>query len=427
MKDFFTTGMPEFRRGHWQAWTIWLTILLFPFFAAGARSGASLAATILVVLGLFYGRRAWQLLGRQEKQIFLGFALFFAAISLASLFGDEGRTVIRVIERHAALVFALPAYLAVRYFVREPGRPLVAGLLLAPIGALLFGIEWDFGQLLGVFTLDERPQGGYNTIVYSNITAVFLILLLAALILFARSWATLSGGMLLLLIGVVMVLASASRNAMLFLPVGVLLCVLLLYRQLDRRHLAILLAATLVVVAVLSLSPQSTALERLSMAYSTLFSDAKQDHSTAVRLQMWKDSLTIWKIHPVLGSGPGSFHETVRELQQAGVLASSYRYTHAHSIYLQALATSGLLGFVTMLWFCFARPLNYAWGAWRGAIDRWQLFYAVGLILLIVSYLIFGITESWFSRNPMFRTYLLGVVILMAGIASSMGASNEQD
>jgi O-antigen ligase len=140
---------------------------------------------------------------------------------------------------------------------------------------------------------------------------------------------------------------------------------------------------------------------------------------------MWRDSLTLWREAPVFGVGVGDFERETERLVAEGRSGSTVVFGHAHSIYFDALATTGTVGFAAMLWFAFGRPFRIGWSAWRGAATPWQTFYAVGIMLAVVGFLVFGLTEAWFSRNPMVRTYLMCLLIMMAGLAGGQGVADR--
>ena len=416
MLTFFTTNMPPLHARHWQAWSIWLTILVFPFFAAGAEGGASYPFAWLVLIGLIYGWKYLPELTNAEKQLFIGFAIFIGVVALAVMFGNDLKEDLRRLDKYSAMLWAFPAYLGIRRFVKEPGRPLIGGLLLAPIGALMFGLDWDFSRILSALTLSSRLDGFYATIILSNIAGILTILLLAATILFFRHPATLLLGSIMVLLGIIVVIATASRTGMLFLPIGIVLTLFLLRRQLSKQHLLAVALSISAVLLVFILNPQNAATARTISAVETLFAKSDSDSSTTLRFEMWQDSILIWKKYPILGAGPGGYQNTVRAMQASGDTLSTHDFGHAHSIYFQALATMGTLGFIAMLWFAFFRPLQISWNFKKSTDNPWQLFYATGIILTVIAFLVFGLTEAWFSRNPMLRSYLLCLIILLAGM-----------
>ena len=426
MLSSLTTGMPEFSFRHWPAWSVWLAIFLFPVFAAGAKGGASYPFAWLVLMGLVYGWRSWPDLAAWERRLFAGFGMLFAAVLVSFLVGDDMREGARRMEKYATFLFVLPAYLAVRRFVNEPGRPFLAGLLLAPLGALGFGLGWDFSNIFAVLTLRQRLLGFYDTIILGNIAGLMTMFLLAAVLLFADRWRTLLGGSVLVLLGLLVVAAAASRNGLLFAPLGMAVVFGMLYRHVNRRHGIVLAAALLFLAGLVAVSPDNVVVARVGAAISHLTDDkAKGDFNVGSRFEMWRDSVTLWREAPVFGVGVGDFERETERLMAEGRSGSTVVFGHAHSIYFDALATTGAVGLAAMLWFAFWRPFRVGWEAWRAAATPWQTFYAVGMVLAVVGFLVFGLTEAWFSRNPMVRTYLMCLLIMMAGLAGEQGAAER--
>ena len=409
--------MPQLIPSNWQAWSIWLAIVLFPIFAASAQAGASYAFTWLVIMGLLFGWKFLPELTKPEKQLFIGFAILVVVVVLTVIFGNNLKEDLRGLDKYNAMLLAFPAYLAIRRFVKEPGRPLIGGLFLAPLGALMLGVGWDFSRIIPSLSLSARLDGAYiNSIILSNLTALFSILLLASTILILRHPVARFIGTLMGLLGIVIVVATASRNGMFFLPVGLALMLFLLHRHLSKRHWVILTVIAVVLIGLFQLNPNNQAKQRASIAIETLVHGNNADHSTTSRLAMWQDSILIWKNHPILGVGPGSFRSTIDAMQASGETQTAYTYTHAHSIYFQAVATIGALGLLAILWFVFARPFLFGWSAWRHALTPWQSFYAAGIMLTVAAFMFFGLTEAWFSRNPMIRSYLICLLVFFAGM-----------
>ena len=426
LKDFFTAGMPELHPRHWQAWSLWLAIALFPFFAAGAQGGASYPFAWLVLIGLLFGWRALPELTRPEKQIFIGLAIFFAVIGFSAVFGLDTHEDLRRLDRYSAMLLAFPAYLGIRRFVEEPGRPFLAGLLVAPIGALLFGTGWDVAQILPAVTLQQTLEGFYATIILSNIAGILTILLLSATILFSRNWPAMTGGFLLVLLGILTVIATASRSGILFLVIAMPIVPILLHRHLNRQHIAMLFTMLAVILALFAINPNNPATQRANQAVTTIIGEQETDASTTLRFEMWQDAIAIWKANPILGAGPGSYRAAIVQMRESGLLDSTHGFTHAHSIYFQALATTGTLGFIAMLAFAFALPAYHGWRHWRLAHTPWQTFYASGILLVVLAFMVFGLTEAWFSRNPMLRSYLICLIILLAGMVQTAETTNSK-
>jgi len=421
LKVFPFTGMPPFRFAYWQAWSIWVAIVLLPFVAVGVESGASYVFAWLVFVGLFFGRTASPALTAHERLLFLGLALFFGTVIIATFFGSDLSGDLSQVGRYVVVLLAFPAYLAVRHYISEPGPPLVVGLFLSPIGALFFSIDWDLDRLVSALTFNERLIGAYHPIVFSNLSALFLCLFLAYVLIFLKSPTQLIISATLLSLGIVVLLGSASRMGILFFPFGVLLVLWLLKGHIVRNHLIGFLSGMGLVTAIVVLNPPQLALSRLEQAVAALAGERNADGgSTVSRFEMWRDSLAMWSENPVTGVGPGSFQTVVEAMRAQG--ATDFTYTlfgHAHSIYFHSLATLGSLGFVVMLGTLFLVPVLYGIRAWKSALTPWGSFYAAGLIFTVFAFLAFGLTEFWIGRNVFFRTYLILIIIFVSGIATN--------
>lgn len=202
----------------------------------------------------------------------------------------------------------------------------------------------------------------------------------------------------------------------------------MIHRQVNRRHGGLLAGAVAVLLLLLALSPNNVVVMRVTAEVAHLMSpQAAGDFNVGSRFEMWRDSVTLWREAPLFGVGLGDFERETERLVAEGRSGSTVVFGHAHGIYFDALATTGLVGLAAMLWFAFWRPFRIGWSAWRTAVTSWQMFYAVGVVVTVVGFLVFGLTEAWFSRNPMVRTYLMCLLIMMAGLAGEKDAAERSD
>lgn len=116
---------------------------------------------------------------------------------------------------------------------------------------------------------------------------------------------------------------------------------------------------------------------RLYMADPKVFS------SFGTQLNLWRDSISIWKESPILGTGIGDFNDDVEKMIAEGGAYATSPMGHAHSIYFDALATTGTLGLAGMLFFMFWQPFRFYAGKWNEATNPWQKFYLSGGMLAI--------------------------------------------
>jgi putative inorganic carbon (hco3(-)) transporter len=119
--------------------------------------------------------------------------------------------------------------------------------------------------------------------------------------------------------------------------------------------------------------------ERFSSAW-----DWQNDPNSASRVTFWKTGLRMFEENPIFGVGPGNFSQI-----NAGHRA-------AHSLYIQALAESGLVGSIAIatLWILFfrmnARTRKHALATDPDGRRSFEYCLAFGLNLALVGYLTSG-------------------------------------
>jgi O-antigen ligase len=89
-------------------------------------------------------------------------------------------------------------------------------------------------------------------------------------------------------------------------------------------------------------------------------------HGLSTRGYFNKAGIEIWKAHPVLGVGFGSYgYYFIQPEFNPGLKAS--RRIVAHNLYVQVLAELGIVGFLALLWWIFEAGRNYVLAERSGA------------------------------------------------------------
>lgn len=132
------------------------------------------------------------------------------------------------------------------------------------------------------------------------------------------------------------VVASLSRGAVLACAASATFAVVLVLRR-GRLALAALLVTLLAALALaLPRMPDSSIRDRfLSLQAPT------QTESGQYRLQMWRDTLRVWRAYPLVGGGGFAFRGLY---PQHRTTSDSAFASHAENVYVQALADHGLAG-----------------------------------------------------------------------------------
>ncbi len=131
------------------------------------------------------------------------------------------------------------------------------------------------------------------------------------------------------------------------------------------------------------------------------------------RVQLWQLSVDTWRHFPIFGSGLGTFQEAFRRVQPRDLVGV---VEHAHSDFLQLLATGGLIGAALGV-LVVASALVLLFRAWLGQQHREEAGLILGAIGAIVSLVLHGIAEFNFSLPAIPMT--LAVVVGMAWRARS--------
>ena len=136
------------------------------------------------------------------------------------------------------------------------------------------------------------------------------------------------------------------------------------------------------------------------------------DVSTRVRLTLWRESIKCFASSPYVGVGFRKFPHF--DIPEAIVPGRSRDLNHAHSNYLQLLATSGGLGLAAYLILWLA-ALAYAFGLFRrslSTLDAEATGLAAGVLSGVVALMVAGIFEYNFgtAQVRLLQWFVLGML-----------------
>lgn len=142
----------------------------------------------------------------------------------------------------------------------------------------------------------------------------------------------------------------------------------------------------------------------------SIFYHSEADTSVSMRLDMWYSAIEMIIEHPLLGVGWGAFkfvYPVYNELiQEAGITIF-----HAHNMFLNIWAETGILGFVCFFWFFYGNAY-YGWKLLKmPQIDTFDRAAATMMIAAVVSQTICG-----FSDYDLFSTQISLTFWLICGI-----------
>ncbi len=193
----------------------------------------------------------------------------------------------------------------------------------------------------------------------------------------------------------VAILLTVTRGAWLALFAGLAAICLLV------RNKTVLIFGTVAVVLVLSFAVYTAQHTGRNVSPVLLF--RQLDVHASTRLVLWDIAWELFKKNPVLGVGMGDYETEANELVGDRTVTTT---TDSHNVYLQVLATRGLVGFLPFVlfwWLVFRSLFGVRKRAEKGSIE-WH--YAVGAIGATVAILIGALTENNVDDEEVFIAFM---------------------
>jgi O-antigen ligase len=129
------------------------------------------------------------------------------------------------------------------------------------------------------------------------------------------------------------------------------------------------------------------------------------------RVRLWETALRIWKAHPVLGAGPGSFKLLFEEYKVPGTYMAT---CHPHNDFLKVLDNAGIVGFVAFasIWVFYFRHVTRARRRLPSHDPRRQVLQAG--IVVVVAFLVAATGQCFLSDETvadLFWFFVAGVLV----------------
>ncbi len=397
-------------------------IFLLPVTMATVEHAASTIFSLLCLMGLFLGWSEWKNLQPRERHVMYACLAFFAAATLSLVNADDMPKSISRLERLLRFAGIVPVYLLLRQLKLDAVKYFQWGVIVAgPV------VMWS----AIVDVENGRADGAYNAILFGDFTMLIAILALVIAVVYReRRW--------LLLLALVSMggalyasVMSLTRGSWLAFPVAVMVVMAhFLYASSDRRQLVrrLMLSGLLFVAATFALMSNTTVSERMVAAEQNLmqFADGG-DGNTPVgeRLLMWQISYDMWKKNPILGSGLGDYLLDMQQVMAAGKTTLVTVYGEAHSIFFEFLATTGLVGLVTMLLALVILPLHAFVIAYFTRTHDPLSFVPIAGALLVLTFAIFGIGQNWAGRSSISSVYVVMLALFLVPISKSKNTNGR--
>jgi O-antigen ligase len=383
-------------------------------FAVGAvgvsvKDVTSSTLALLFLISLWHigsWKRSWKTLTSNERLLLAGLLLYTLSGFLSWFNNADHYEYVKQMGRYLRFAAAVPVYLYLR------GRSFdLSGWLLA--GVSVSGFVYLILALHSYYVNPDIPAAsGYHHITFGD-AAMMNAGLIAAMLVSMRfaPWLryVLIASMLCALYASIL---SQARGAWIAMPVYLVLFGIYSVRVGGMKKWVLALALFALLAA---LSPMDNFMVKryyeAKQDIDEFVSGEQFDTSIGGRLAMWDVAFDVWRENPLLGTGLGDFDNDLVRYQQAGRYASIDVHGSVHNIYIQTLSTTGLIGFVVSLFAIILLPLRlYMYSA------GWQHPLAFAGIVLVVSYALFGLSESWILRAPVVSMYMVYMMILTSSL-----------
>jgi O-antigen ligase len=395
-------------------------VFVFPSVVATTDGVGSWVYVSLLVAGLVLGR-GWPELEVREKHMLLGMVAVLPVMALALVgVSDLGMGLTRL-ERFARIAAILPIYLMLRR-IGLPHQALGWGAILAT--AVMAGQAWYQTERLGL----DKAMGFYHHIVFGDLAVLWGSLGVLFALTCLRPWVGIAVGSAAAAAATYAAVLSQARGGWLAVPVLLVAGAWLAWRVdrrdgPDRRRPRWGWVAVLLTVIGLGAWQAGPVGERLMLAASdleTFTEDPAAETSWGIRLNLWRNSLLLARDHPLLGIGPGQFNARMHEMVADGRSLNAWvtEYSHAHSIYFDALVSAGILGLIAMFAGYFFLPFRTFGGMLESARTAGGRYCAIGGVLTVLAFATFGLSEALWTRNPFVTTYVICIAVLLAGATS---------
>jgi hypothetical protein len=126
------------------------------------------------------------------------------------------------------------------------------------------------------------------------------------------------------------------------------------------------------------------------------------------RVQYWLAAWSMLGDFPVLGVGPDNYRLRFTDYTGSG---ESHVGTHAHSLYLEALANTGTLGLLAL---CGLLG-GLLWVAWRGLTRSTEWLWRSALLASLVAWLVHGTLDDFERFTPTHLAFWVVVGLLARG------------
>lgn len=388
-----------------------ICVLSLAVMGTSVRHVSSTVFALLVLLSFFvikdWGKIFFSL-SKLEKLFLIAFFIYMLSGVLSFYNVDDVDKYYKIFERYLRFALIIPVYL---FLVKKK----ISLLNYLYVGSIISGpFLFVVGLEHSIVYPDTPAKGYYHHIIFGQLAMLNVGIMLSMLL--TRNISRLAQFIILMsmLFGIVTAVMSQARGVWLVFPIYVLVAVYYVVRdkRINKKNIALLLSVIFIVLLVPSISDLIK--QRTEEAVSEVigfYSGNQYVSSVGTRLAMWDIAIDVWEEYPFLGTGPGDFDNEIIMLQKEGHYSHMDVHNSVHNIYLQALVGSGIVGLMALIFVLLVMPLKIFLDN-SGQNKEAQLAGFVS----VVSFAIFGVSESWTLRLSITSVFLVYIILIAADI-----------
>lgn len=285
------------------------------------------------------------------------------------------------------------------------------------------------------YYLGARAAGGAgNPIVFATVISLAGSISLAGIFLLHERKLTplLAGAFAASWIGLIY----SGTRALWITSLIVTVSILWIYRRTLSRYIsprnAVIIGVIFIAIAAAGAPTVMDRMGRVAADWDKLTVNDQQETSLGVRLSLWEMALDLVQQRPFIGYGMGS----TRQLITTGLrdqYGLDFTFTHFHNGFATITVEAGLIGLLALLTI-FAAASATALRCFRVSGDEVERFGATLLVILVVTYMISGLTNIILGHDildTMMVIFLITGTYLAAGTSmqplSDPGAAETPD
>lgn len=395
--------------------------LFIPFSIAGANwaIGFAMLGWILAIVGSRMGRTTLVARPSAARDPLLPASILLVLSAVPSMLMSEN---ISRAGNDWASYWLLLIYFVIAYNLASVKLRTVAFWVLfvsTSISCLVAFVQRAGGIDVGFIHIggQHRASSTLFTMTFAGILYQVIVLNLSMALRTAWAWRTrlvLSAGIVIQLIAL---LITMTRGAWVGLIAGLItVCILV------RNRLVLLAAAVMVVVMVL-FSVKFSVDQGRTMSLSALL-NSSADRNVSTRLVLWDIAWDMFKAHPILGVGMGDYSVEAEKMLKG---REALTVSDSHNVFLQVLATRGLVGFLpfVLFWVVLLRTLFRSKRSFDQGSSEYH--YLIGAIGVTVAVLAGALTENNIDDEEIFIAFMFLIGLARsAAVHRSAAAPSQQ-